>query len=136
MVSGTLIKKRAGTIIIRILLSIVILVLGMLTALPFFEFIQNVFDYQSPSGFFGYAFTDWELAWVLAMIFWSGIIFGSIGKKTDYIFISVFLIFGFWGYLYTENVTPQMYLGLIGVALLGNTIGYMLKIGRRNWFGR
>lgn len=115
---------------------VIVLGLGIFTAFPFHEFNQNFFGYQKPPGFFGFTLADWELAQVLAMIFWSSLIYGTLGKKIDYIFIAIISLFSILDFFYTDNVTPIMYLGLIGVAVLGNTLGYMLKVGRRNWFGK
>lgn len=135
MVQGALIKTVID-VVTRILILLVVLFLSAFTSDPAHDFILNIFHYQNPSGFFAASWAEWSIAWVLTSVFWSGIIFGAIGKKIDYIFNFVIILFALWEYIGAENVTPQMYLGLIGVALLGNALGYALKIGRKNWFGK
>ena len=134
MVSGTRAKLMYG--LLRTSFILATIVLAAYTTSPFFELNQNVFHYQNPSGFFIASWAEGVLAWVLALIFWSGILFGALGRRIDYILVALFIIFGLWNYFYTDNVTPQMYLGLFGVALLGNAIGYMLKLARLKWFER
>ena len=135
MVSGTRAKLILG--LLRVTFCFGVIAIGAYTSGPFYQLNNDVFGYQNPPGFFSIpSLADWILAWVLAMIFWSGIFFGTIGKKIDYILISLFLIFGLWNYLYTDNVTSQMYLGFIGIALLGNALGYLLKLARLRWVGR
>ena len=135
MVSG----KRtalAWSMLLRTLLLVIVLVLGIFTAFPFHEFNHNIFGYQKPPGFFGFTLADWEIASLLASVFWGGIIYGIIGRRVDYIFFVLIFLFTLWDYWYPPSVPPLMYLGLVGVAVLGNVLGYMLKVGRQNWFGR
>ena len=137
MVSGTRVMKIVGKIFLRLLLLAGVFIITFFTGDLFHSFNENIFHYLNPSGFFSMAsWAEWSLTLVLAAVFWSGILFGSLGKKIDYIFISLVMALALWEYSGTDNVTPQMYLGLIGVALLGNAIGYLLKLARVRWFAR
>ena len=120
-------------IVFRFFVLIGVLILSFFTASPAWEF-NNVFGFKNPSGFFGYSVADWELAWMLTVIFWSGIIFGTLGKKTDYVFITGLLFFVLWDYYYSQTTPLNMYFGLIGVLISANTIGYLLKQARMKWF--
>ena len=135
MVSGTRAIKIFGALFLRILLLIGVLTVGLLTAVPFHEFNENVLGYSRPSGFFGFTLADWELAWLLSSVFWSGIVFGMLSKKIDYAFIIIIFLFVLWDYSYPPAVSTSMYTGLFGVALLGNVLGYMLKLARQRWMG-
>ena len=123
-------------ILLRIFLLFVVIALGAFTALPTHTFVIDSLRFENPSDFFGSSWADWSLAWILASLFWGGIVFGVSGKKIDYFFTLLLSVIGFLGFVYTKNVMPLMYLGLVGVAVLGNVLGYMLKVGRQNWFGR
>lgn len=133
MVSG----KRIGIILLtvttRIFLFVAVLVMSLYLSPPFEDLNRIVFDYRKPSGFFGFTLSEAFLALTLSLTLWSGIIFGAIGRKIDYVFIGLVFVLAFWEYSSAENVTPQMYLGLIGVAVLGNFLGYLLKLARQRW---
>jgi hypothetical protein len=136
MVQGTQAIKVIKDILFRFALLIVVLVATYFSTDIFHNLNDSTFHYINPPGFFAMAsLAEWFLALDLALIFWSGVIFGALGKKSDYIFIVLIILYAFWGYSGTSNVTSQMYLGLIGVAVLGNFLGYILKIGRQNWLG-
>lgn len=108
--------------------------LSFLTGNFFQNFNENIFQYINPPGFFAMAsLAESLLALDLALVFWSGIILGASGKKSDYILIVLIILYALWGYSGTTNVTSQMYLGLIGAAILGNAIGYGLKLARLKW---
>lgn len=70
----------------------------------------------------------------LALALWGSIVFGAIGKKTDYVIIAGIFLFGLWDYAGTDNVTTDMYLGLIAVTLAGNAIGLGLRLVRQYFF--
>ena len=135
MVSGKRTTLVLG-VFVRILLLIIALGLGGFTSFPFHAFILDTLNFKNPSDFFGASWADWGLAWTLTSLFWSGIVFGALGKKIDYIFIAIIFLFSLLIFFYTKNVTLAIYLGLVGVAVLGNVLGYMLKVGRQTWFGR
>lgn len=122
-------------VLLRVLLFVSILVIGFYEGRLFLSFLTDKLNYKEVcSGFcFLEGFGAGLLALTLSYSFWFGVIFGAVGKKADYIVIGVFFILAlvmFYG------LSFQIYLGLIGVALLGNAIGYILKIGRENWFGK
>jgi len=130
MVSGKTITHMILGIVARIFILVLSVVLGFFTSAPAHEFNTAFFDFQRPNGFFGFTLADWELAMALSTTFWSGLIFGAIGKRIDYIFIGLTWAFTLWMYATTENVTPAMYGGLAAVALGGLGIGYLLKVLR------
>jgi hypothetical protein len=111
-----------------------LVVVSFFVASPFWYINDSLFNYQRPSGFFGFSLTDAFLAWTLSLTFLNAIMFGAIGKKVDYVFIILVTILAFLEYWSADNVTPQMYLGLVGIALVGNAIGYALKLARLKWF--
>jgi len=134
MVQGTQIVKVIKEILIRVSLLIAVLIAAYFTTDFFHDFNENFFHYINPPGFFSMAsLAEWFLALDLALVFWSGIFFGIMGKNFDYILIGLTILLAFWGYSGTENVTQQMYLGLIGVAVLGSFLGYCLKLARERW---
>ena len=102
---------------------------------PFYYFLIHTLHYKEPSFFFINLYFL-GLGWTLSWTFWSGVVFGAFGKKIDYVFILIVFLLSILDFVYTENITPSIYLGLVGVAVLGNVLGYMLKVGRQNWFGR
>ena len=137
MVQGAQIVGVVQAILIRILLLALVFTAVYFTTDIFHNFNENTFHYINPPGFFSMAsLAEWFLALDLALVFWTGVMFGAVGKKTDYILIATIFLYALWGYSGAANVTQQMYLGLIGVALLGNALGYMLKVGKERWLGR
>ena len=135
MVQNSL-SKNIISIIFRISLFVGILFFAMFVLYPIHDFILGTLNYKNPSDFFGTSWAEWSLAWVLTCVLWGGIIFGTLGKKIDYIFFALILSLALWEFVFTDNVTLQMYLGLVGIAVLGNILGYMLKVGRQNYFGK
>jgi len=133
MVQGTRVIEIIKTVSVRLLLIIPVLFLGALTSSVGHEYLVFM-GYQAPSGFFGFALTEELLAWFLSSIFWSGLIYQTFGKKIDQIFIITIFVIVSWEYFSADNMTWQIYFGLIGVALLGNFLGYLLKLGRERWF--
>lgn len=76
---------------------------------------------------------DWDLAWVLTNVFLCGVIFGTIGKKTDYVFIAAAIAIAIWEFTGTENVTPSLYLTLLATIVASNLIGFGLKLARQKF---
>jgi hypothetical protein len=62
---------------------------------------------------------------------WISIILGTIGKKIDYVFILSLFILSSLEYFSAENMTMLVYLGLVVATILGNVIGFGLKILRK-----
>ncbi len=98
------------------------------------SFVVNTLGYEKPSGFFGFTFADWDVAWFIASTLLAGIIFGTIGKKVDYIFIVIFFILCSLDFFYTDNMTLLVYAGLVGTTVVGNAIGFILKLARQKFF--
>lgn len=122
--------------ILQIFFRIILLLIAIGFGVFFFpftthDFVVNILGYQKPPGFFGFTWADWEITWVLTSVFWSGVIFCFFGKKIDYFFLAFVVLFAIADYSYPPAVSPQMYLGLIGVALVGCAIGYGLKLLRQ-----
>ncbi len=87
------------------------------------------------------SWADWSLSWDMASIFWAGILYGTLGKKIDYIFITGLFILCSLDFFFTENMTPLVYSGLVGATVLGVVIGYIINIARKrlfptSWIGR
>jgi hypothetical protein len=137
MVQSTLVKSILG-VIVRVFLLAGILIFGFLLSNPFYFFLVKTLGYhESCGGFFELCGFETEaLSLVISYIFWVTFVFGILGKKMDYIFSTILFLLAFLLFTQEKNITPQMYIGLIGVALLGNALGYILKIGRENWFGK
>lgn len=114
----------------RLLLLVIVVILSAYTSETAHQLITETFGYQNPSGFFVPSWADSILAWTLTMLFLGAIFFGALGRRIDYIFIGIIILFTIWSFVGTDNVTNQMYLGLIGVAVVGNAIGYALKLAR------
>jgi hypothetical protein len=123
--------KILGTIVGRMSLLIIVLTIGYFTAQPFQQLNEELFNFINPPTFFMASWADGVLAWCLSSVLWGAIIFGTLGRKIDYIFLGVVFLFALWNYVYTQNVTPQMYLGLIGVAAIGIFLGFCLKLLRQ-----
>src|SRR3989344_9101539 len=94
MVSGTRIGLIFWNIIVRVLLFGATLYVGAYTSTYVLKFMENSLEYQKPAGFFGFTLEHALISWTLASVFWIGIFFGSIGKKSDYIIIGTFTILG------------------------------------------
>lgn len=116
------------SIVWRIFLLILIAIGSLFVQDPFYSFLINTLQYQEPPGFFGFNPYFLGLGWVLSWTFWSSVIYQTIGRKTDLYFILAIFIFSVWNIYATQNVTPMIYFGLIGVALAGNAIGFALKL--------
>ena len=126
-------KKIITEVAFRFFLLILVFTVALFTSDPAHQFLTKYLQYQLPSGFFGLTLADWTLAWTLTSLFWGGVVFGALGKKVDFVFFFLIVLFALWEYTGTENVTSQMYLGLVVVAVVGNAIGYLLKLGRERW---
>lgn len=121
----------AKKIFLRALLLIVIMVVGFLfVPNQIHSFVVNTLGYRNPPGFFGFTFNDWGIASGFFMIFLVGIVFGTLGKKIDYIFIALVFVLMSLNNYFTENMTWTVYFGFVGAAILGNLIGYLFKQAR------
>lgn len=133
-------KSLATSIILETVLRVLLLIICIAIGIYFFpvtihNFVVNTLGYQKPAGFFGFTFADWEVSWLISSSLFSGIIFGALGKKIDYIFIVILFFLSSLDFLFTENITFVVYLGLSGSAILGNVIGYGLKLARKKFWG-
>lgn len=126
--------KILWSIVWRILLLIPIAVGSLFLQDPFYSFLINTLHYQEPPGFFGFNPYFLGPGWVLSWTFWSGITYQIIGRKIDIYFIVGIFIFSIWNLYITQNVTSNIHIALIGVALLGNIIGFGLKLLRQRFF--
>ena len=124
-------------IVFRILSLPFLAVASFYLGYPFIYLVEDAFKYNHPGSFFVsfYYLELWALGIVLSFCFWSIIVFGLLGRKTDYIFsatISLFVI----GFYVIHGVLPiMMYTYLFGSIALGIFIGYLLKQVRLKWFG-
>lgn len=123
----------------RVALIVSIYFLANITAGAMYFFNMLIYKYPPFDEIFAISqvlYIDYALllAWALSVVFWSSVIFSFLGKATDYVFVAMFLLFGVYVYINTEDVTPLMYLALLGVAVVGNLIGYALKVARMHFF--
>jgi hypothetical protein len=137
MVQKPLLLKKFIWVILRIVLFIIIILGSAFICEPFYNFLTETLAYTRPSGFFGFTFADWELAWFLTFTLLGGIIFGALGKKIDYFFIAILIALDIWEWTGTENITPSIWMLLIAVIVGSNAIGFALKLLRQkflpNW---
>ena len=121
-----------GTAFIRVVLLIVVVVITWLTSIFFWEIIKNYLGYQTPEVFFSFV-TDLVVIFGFGLIFWGSIMFGALGRRWDYLIIIVLTGWGFYSYTFIEEGTARMFLGLIGAAIIGNAIGFALKLLRQRF---
>jgi len=132
-------KIKFKTILFEILVRVLLVGIGIGIGIYFFpltihDFVVNTLGYQKPSGFFGFTLADWNVSWFVSATLWIGIIFGTFGKKIDYIFISIMFTVFSLSFLSTENMTLLVYSGLIGSTIIGNILGFILKLLRQRFF--
>lgn len=120
-------------ILLRVILFIIVLGLSLFTPFQVHDLIVNNLGYVKPSGFFGFTLADWEIAHILFATFLVGITFGTLGKKIDYAMILILFCLASFDYYSVENMTSRVYSGLLGAALLGNLIGFLLKLARQKF---
>ena len=132
-------RSRTTSIILGIFLRIFLFVVAVFLGIYLFpitihDFVTNTLGYIRPSVFFGFTWADWDVGWMMALSLWIGVIFGTLGKRGDYIFIALFFFLASLDYFYTDNMTLLVYSGLVGATLLGNAIGFGLKLLRQKYF--
>lgn len=133
-----MVQKSRGTslglkILSRIGFSVATPLLAFYTSDISLEILKNYLAYTTPLVDWGDLLVDASIAVSLGMVFWGALLFGAIGKKVDYLFIFLFTLFGFLNFYITETVTIQMYLGLIAAIIIGNAIGFALKLLRQRF---
>ena len=134
MVSGIRVKQIGLDIILRSLFLLAALFAAAYAPSINSYFLEYSLDYQRSGGFFGFSIENVIIELIFSFILWASILFGAIGKKIDYLLIVSFIILAVIAfYNSSASLNIKMYLGLIGVALLGNAIGYMLKLARLRW---
>ncbi|HVZ75850.1 MAG TPA: hypothetical protein VG934_01100 [Candidatus Paceibacterota bacterium] len=143
MVQKSLAASVVKSIFLRILLVFAALVIGgFFFPITIENFVTHTLGYHNPPGFLDMpSWADWSLSWDMASIFWAGILYGTLGKKIDYIFITGLFILCSLDFFFTENMTPLVYSGLVGATVLGVVIGYIINIARKrlfptSWIGR
>ncbi|HVV38890.1 MAG TPA: hypothetical protein VHD31_01015 [Candidatus Paceibacterota bacterium] len=112
---------------------IFVLVIGFILVDGFIPFVTQYLGYSESSTFFGafQGFATDFLALVFSYALWVSVIFGALGKKADYIIIT---LYAFLGFFLLYNLSLKIYLGFIGVTILGNLIGFCLKLWRQRFF--
>lgn len=133
MVQKSLILKSLLVFLGRIVLFFVIVITSALISDPVHNFILNVLQYKTPSGFFGFTLADWDLALFITSTFFIGVIFGGLGRKIDYIFIALLIILDIWEWTGTENITLNLWVTLIVTIIVSNAIGFGLKLLRQRF---
>lgn len=129
MVQGR-IRLIIAQIGLRIALLIAAFYIGAITSSYALSFMEDSLGYYRPSGFFGFTLEHLFAPWIFASIFWVSTLLGSLGKKVDYLTIGVITLLAllsFYGF------SLEIYVGLLGIAALGNALGYALKLARQRW---
>jgi hypothetical protein len=130
-------NSRAWLIVWKIFLRIVVLILVAFIAnfeSPLaLEILKNNLGYITPEGFFGFNLTDDFVSFELALVFVSGVFLGLLGKVADYILIIFFILFAAYDYFSVTSLTNLMTFGFVGAVLLGNAIGFGLKLLRQKF---
>jgi len=121
------------SILYRIFLFIAVIVIAFYTSPFFLDILEKYLGYITPSGFLGFTLADWGVSIELATVFWAGTIFGTLGRKWDYLLIAFFFVFALVDYIGSESATVPMYIGLIATLLIGNAIGFVLKLARQKF---
>lgn len=126
-------QQIALLVILRIVLICLTVYVAAYTLPIALEILRSDLGYQNPNTFWGGNITDDFESLALTLPFWSGIIFGALGRKVDYIIIGLFLALGIWEYTGTETTTAQMYLGLAAATVIGNLVGFTFKLLRQKF---
>lgn len=129
------VKSTTETLILRVFVLVVLFIINFWIGEPFYQLVVDRLDYHEPGTLFisFYGFSGVILGWLMSYTFWCGVVLGTLGKKIDYVLSTAVFLFAFWVYLTTTNVTPEIYLSLLGVAIVGNLIGYALKVARMHF---
>jgi hypothetical protein len=133
MVQNSRASVIVWNILLRLLLFIVVIIVGFFPPLQLYLFINEGLGYVSPGGFFGFDFSDWEVTWIIAWTFWSGLIFGMLGKKIDYFIILFFVLFALYDFSTPTPVNPNLYILLVSTIVSSNVIGFALKLARQKF---
>jgi hypothetical protein len=123
----------AHAVLLRICLFTAVLVIGFYEVTWFESFLRDTLHFKETcSGFCALqGIGTGVLALILSYSFWIGVVFGTLGKKTDYILIGILAILALLSFY---NLSLQIYMGLIEVILAGNAIGFGLKLLRMRVF--
>ena len=123
-----------GVALLRVALLCVTVFVAAYTSPTALEILKNYLGYQAPSGFFwGTSLSDDFVSIVFTLSFWSGIIFGTLGKWWDYLLISLFVALAVWEFTGLATITVPMLIGLAISIILGNAIGFALKLLRQKF---
>ncbi len=122
-----------GGILLRIILLCIVSVLAYYSIPFFLNILEKYLGYTTPSGFFGFTLSDGFVSLDLGLLFWGSLIFGALGKKTDYLLTILLLASALWEYIGLETITKNMYLGLVATLLIGSAIGFALKLARQKF---
>ncbi len=135
MVKNPDVKKVILAIFLRVVALCITVYIASISNLVFLDILEKHLGYESPAGsFWGGDLTDNFVSLYLALIFFGSIIFGTLGKWWDFAFIILFISLGIWEYQGISTTTSSMFVGLAVAALLGNVIGFGLKLLRQKHF--
>jgi hypothetical protein len=130
-------KQRIALIVWFIFLRIVflslLLYIGAIISNIALDILKDYLGYHAPEGIFDINFSDLFISFDLALVFLSGIFFGALGRKSDYIFIFLIFAQAIWEYLGTPTFTFYMGVGLLVALISGNAIGFSLKLFRQKF---
>ncbi len=128
--------RQVLKILARIILFIVIVIGSAFISDPFHNLLIDVLGFKNPEGFFIGSWAEWSLALFLTFTLIGGVIFGSLGKKIDYFFIAILIALDIREWIGTENITLNIWLALIATIIVGNAIGFGLKLLRQKFLPR
>lgn len=120
-------------IVIRTFLLLFVFISTWYSSDFFLYILVKYLGYINPNDYFSFLL-DALVSVSIGSVFLGSIVFGSLGKKFDYFLISLIFIAASIAFFYSEKSTSSMFVGLAIAALLGNTIGFGLKLLRKKYF--
>jgi hypothetical protein len=133
MVQNSLVLRVVWQILIRIIFLCLAVWIAAYTSSFALDILKNNLGYVTPDSIFDVNFSDMFISLDFALVFWSGVFFGNLGRKIDYILIAIIFVLGLWEFVGTPNATLAMHLGLVGAVVFGNAIGFGLKLLRQRF---
>ena len=123
-------------VLLRVILFIGIVLVSIFWVGPWKDLVAGMLGFKEIcDGFLCFQGLETELlAIILSWSLWFGIIFGTLGKKSDYLLISITFIFTFFLFTQESGKTLEMFFGLIAITAIGNAIGFGLKLLRQRFF--
>lgn len=115
----------------RFFLLLSALIISIWLADPFEIFLKTTLDYKGSGGFFGFDISSAILAVIMSWLFLGSILLSYLGRKADYVLSGILFLFSLFLFSRSGEISQQIYMSLIPLSLLGNAIGYGLKLLRQ-----